>query len=119
MLMGPYPFAARGPSHSDDLLYLFPWKVLDQSFQRGEAENEMRDFLVRFIVDYVTGGEGDERESFGCDADAMEQGLCLYLDIQRDYNVTPNTVTVSEKRSLVNLQMVKRIQEIDRIIESS
>lgn len=90
-ITNPFPIEERGTSHMDELLYVFRFKAFDPLFRRGAAENEMKDYWTRFIVDYAKYGMKDSYFVKGCTRRAMDRGICEYLEIQRDYSKTPNT----------------------------
>lgn len=113
-LIIPFPVEERGASHMDDLLYLFRFKLADPLFNRGVPENEMKDYYVRFIVDYVKHGMKDNYFVRGCTRKAMDKGFCEYLEIQRDYSQTPNNVKISVSNA-VDLGMIKALKAADRL----
>lgn len=111
----PYPIAEKGACHSDDLMYLFSFKVFDGVFVRDEPENEMKNYFVRYIVDYVKYGLTPLNRARPCRPSAMKRGFCEYTDIQRDYTTMPNKVKASVSNQF-DMQMVKFNQYIDRLI---
>ena len=111
----PFPIEGRGASHSDDLLYLFRYKAYDHLFTREAPENEMKNFFVRFMVDYVKRGESLLNKAAPCRREDMETGFCEYLDIQRDTRRTPDGVRISAKSDF-DMDMVNFNKEIDRIV---
>lgn len=113
-LTNPFPIEERGASHMDELLYLFRFKYFDPLFNRGQAELEMKDYFVRFIVDYVKHGMGNNYLVRGCTRKAMDKGFCEYLNIQRDYSQTPNKVKISVANN-IDLGMVESMKAADRL----
>lgn len=114
-LTNPFPIGEKGASHMDDLLYLFRFKIFDNVFVRGAPENEMKDFFVRYIVDYVKEGVADSYGVRSCSSRQMERRFCEYLDIQRDYSVNPNAVKLSASNKF-DLQMVQTLKVVDRML---
>lgn len=116
-LTNPYPIQERGASHTDDLLYLFRFKALDQYFVRGEPENQMKDFYVRLMVDYIKYGRSRLNIARSCRRRDMRRDFCEYLDIQRDYSRSPVQAHVTAKSSY-NLAMVQLWKLVDVIVET-
>lgn len=113
----PHPIEGRGASHADDLLYLFRTRLFDAAFaNRNSPESAMRDFFVKFIGDYVKTGRSRLNEHVrSCNRRRMEEGICEYLDIQRDFSVTPNRVQVAASDEF-DLEMVKVYKRVDEMI---
>lgn len=112
-----YPFTDRGASHFDDLLYLFRFRLFDPFFKRDVAENEMKDFHVKLMVDYVRHGESRLNIARPCRRKDMQRGFCEYLDIQRDRNNVGNQVDVTTNNRF-DMPMVAINKLIDQIMET-
>lgn len=92
----------------DDLLYLFRYKLLDTVFKRGVAEDQMKDYFVHYIVDYVKQGVKYSEELRRCSIETLNnEGFCDYLKIQRKDDKVD--VTVSNR---FDLKMVKVFDEV-------
>lgn len=115
-LTNPYPIEERGASHTDELLYLFRFKIFDDDFERNTPENDMKNFFVRYIVDYVKFGRNPLNKARPCRRQDMVRGFCEYLDIQRDYSETPNAVQLSTSNQF-EMGMVKVHKLVDQLIE--
>lgn len=111
----PFPIEGRGASHSDDLLYLFRYKAYDPLFTREAPEIEMKNFIVRYMVEYVKHGVSALNKASPCRRGDMENGFCEYLDIQRNNGKNPNRLKVSVKSDF-DMEMVNFNKEIDRIV---
>lgn len=108
----PYPNEGKGAAHTDEQLYLFRYKDLDMEFKRGSAEKDMKDYFVRYIVNYVTQGVKYSGKLKRCSIEFLEDdGFCDYLNIQRKNDNVD--VTVSNK---FYPEMIKALQKVDRII---
>lgn len=115
ILTNTYPVQERGASHFDDLMYLFRFRAFDGLFKRGVPENEMKDLYVRFIVDYVRYGKSSLYRADPCQRRDMNWGFCDYMDIQRNYRVTPNRPKISAS-NWFDMRMVEMYRELDKII---
>lgn len=105
----PFPIdLTRGASHVDDLLYLFRFKSLDPVFKRGAAENDMKDYYVRYMVNYMKQGVKYSEKLRRCSIEYMDEGFCDYLSIQRE----DDEVAVSVSNHF-DLEMVKVLKQVD------
>lgn len=112
-LSGPYDVMQRGASHNDELLYLFSFNSLGSRFVRGAAENQMKDHFVQFIVDYAK--NGSRLPTRPCRHEDFQDGFCEYLNIQRNFSITPNQVSLSVSRAF-DLEMVRFISNLERVL---
>lgn len=121
ILTNPYPIQGRGASHADNLLYLFRARVFEgtssSSAGQPSPETAMKDYFVRLVVDYVSEG-GSHLLSLvrPCRRQDMAKGFCEYLDIQRDFSVTPNRVQVAATDDF-DLEMVKVQRVVDQMTQ--
>lgn len=110
-LTNPFPIDTnRGASHADDLLYLFRFKKLDPVFTRGGPENDMKDYYVRFIVDYVKHGIRYSEKLRRCSIEFMDDGFCDYLNIQRKDDQV--NVAISHEFDLEMVNVLKQADDI-------
>lgn len=111
----PFPINGRGASHADDLLYLFRTRLFDAAFTDNSPENEMKNYFVRFIVDYVKKGTSPLNHVGPCRRQDKANRFCEYLDIQRDSSVSPNRIQVAATNEF-DLKMVQLHKYVDQMI---
>lgn len=109
------PIGEKGASHIDDLLYLFSFKLFGPQFKRGIPETRMKDIFVELIVDYVRGRWNHPTKT--CRRESFKRSFCEYVDIQRDYKVTPNKVKLSISNQF-DLEMVRFYKDIERMMDN-
>lgn len=109
-LTNPFPLGGKGASHADDLLYLFRFKRFDPIFRRRRPENEMKDYFVRYIVDYMKHGIKYSDDYHRCSIEFTENGFCNYLDIQRTNDKVDVKVSEDYDLALDVLREADRIQ---------
>lgn len=116
VLSSAYPVDGRGASHGDDLLYLFPMEKIQSLLFREAPEVEMKDYWVRFLVDYAIYGR-TFMTTRRCRRSDMMRGNCEFTDIQRDFSKTPNTVRISTSDK-IDLAEVKAHKAVDYLLRS-
>lgn len=119
LLTNPIPIMGRGASHTDDMLYLFPYSVFGSMVVRGVHENAMKDYWVRFIVDYVKYGRDSEQiVTRRCRHRDMQRGYCEYMDVQGGYSRTPSNFSVSVLNA-IDWEMIKAHEQVERLMNCS
>lgn len=116
LLTSSYPVEGRGASRGDDLLYLFPMKLIEPLLFREAPEVAMKDFWVRFMVDYAVHGR-HYLTTKRCRKEDMEKGNCEFTDIQRDFSKEPNGVRVSTSTA-IDLDEVRANEAVDCLVRA-